>query len=82
MKHLTKSDEENYELDQLSHDFCYHAVKYSDLWHLLPTNEACDQAADELMKEVREFVIGKIDQRIDRIEAEREAQSTKHWEAA
>ena len=74
MKRFTKSDEEDYELDQLAHDFCYMAVKYSDLWSLLRTNEECDLAADELMKEVREFVRGKIDQRVAKIDAEMEAE--------
>ena len=73
MKHFTRSDEENYELDNLAHDFTYQAVKYSELWKLLSNSEDCDKAADELTAEVREFVRGKIDQRVAVIQAELEA---------
>lgn len=77
MKQLSRSDEEQYELDQLAHDFTYQAVKYSDLWSLLRTNEDCDKAAGELQVEVREFVRGRLQQRVARIEAETEAENER-----
>ena len=82
MKHLTKSDEQEYELDQLAHDFTYQAMKYSDLWDLLPNNEACDKAADELQLEVREFLRTRIDQRIEQIDKETEARIAALQEVA
>lgn len=82
MKHLTKSDEEDYELNNLAHDLAYQSVKYSELWKLLPSNEDCDKTADELMVEIREFVRGRIEKRVEKIEQENEARSAERAEAA
>lgn len=81
MKHLTKSDEEEYELDQLAHDFAYQAIRYSGLYRHLENSE-WDSLADELKTRARATVSQAIDQRLAQIEAAREAQSAKQWEAA
>lgn len=81
MKHLTKSDEDAYELDQLAHDFTYSAIRKSGLWKQLENSE-WDDFADELMRDVRARVTQKIDERIAQIESQREAQSAAHQEAA
>lgn len=80
MKHLTKSDEEQKELDDLAHDFCYQAIRYSGLYKLLENSE-WDSFATELMRDVRSRVAWKIEERIEQIEKERERQA-EHVEAA
>lgn len=72
MKHLTKSDEQDYELDQLAHDFTYQAIRYSGLYKFLENSE-WDSFANDLMRDVRERVTQKIDQRIEQIGKETEA---------
>jgi hypothetical protein len=74
MKHLTKSDEEEYELDQLAHDFTYQAIRFSGLHRELDNSE-WDSFADELMRDVRARVSERIDERIAQIEAAKEAEA-------
>ena len=81
MKHLTRSDEDNKELDDLAFDFTYAAIRKSGLYRLLENSE-WDSFADELMRDVRERVTQKIDERLTQIEAAKEAQANAHQEAA
>ena len=69
----SKSDEEEYELDQLAHDFTYQAIRFSGLYKLLENSE-WDSFADELMRDVRARVSQRIDERIGQIEAAKEAE--------
>ena len=72
MKHLTKSDEEEKELDDLAFDFTYQAVRFSGLYKMLENSE-WDSFADELKTRARVLVSQAIDQRIAQIEAAKEA---------
>lgn len=72
MKHLTKSDEEEKQLDDLAHDFTYTAIRFSGLFRELENSE-WDSFADELMRDIRERVSQRIDERIAQIEARKEA---------
>lgn len=81
MKHLTKSDEDNKELDDLAFDFTYAAIRKSGLYKLLENSE-WDAFAGELMRDVRERVTQKIDERMAQIEAQQEARNAEHAEAA
>lgn len=72
MKHLTKSDEREKELDDLAFDFTYQAIRYSGLYRSLENSE-WDAFADELKTRARATVSQAIDQRIAQIEAQKEA---------
>ena len=72
MKHLTKSDEEEKELDDLCFDFTYQAIRFSGLYKMLENSE-WDSFADDLMRDVRARVSQRIDERIAQIEARKEA---------
>jgi len=74
MKHLTRSDEEEKELDDLCFDFTYNAIRFSGL-HKLLENSEWDSFADELKTRARATVSQAIDQRIAQIEAAKEARA-------
>lgn len=64
------SEAETEELDELALRLVEQAIRYSELNHLLPTNEAADEFAVELRREVREFVSRKIDEWVSELSGE------------
>ena len=66
------SNEENLNLDDIAVDLAYSSLRFSRLYLELE-NEEWDEMAKELASEAREVINRRIQERIDAIEAQKEA---------
>lgn len=64
--------EENHDLDELAADLAYRSIQLSGLYRELE-NEQWDRLAIELAREARKVINRRIQERIDKIEAQKEA---------
>lgn len=69
---MKTTSEENTELDQMAHDLCYYAIRFSGLYRELENNQ-WDTLAEQFNVSVRAHLDGLIDAEFTRLQSEHEA---------